>query len=258
MSEKVIVITGASAGIGAALAHELGGRGHRLVLCARRLDALERVAREAEEQGSPETVAMVADVTHRTDVENVRDEAIETFGRVDVWINNAGRGILRRVLDLTDDDIDTMMAINLKSALYGMQAIVPYFIEQERGHVINISSFLGRVPLTPMRSAYSAAKAALNALTANLRVDLRKEHPNVHVSLVMPGVVITEFAGNALHSQGGLAAGARAHAQSPAQVAAQIADLIEQPCAEVLTNPAQHGVPERYYADVAAFEASMG
>jgi len=259
MSEKVVVITGASAGIGAALARELGRRGHRLVLCARRLPALERVTREAEDQGSPECVALVADVTHRNDVENVRDEAVDTFGRVDVWVNNAGRGISRSVLDLTDDDIDTIMAINVKSALYGMQTIVPYFIEQGSGHLINISSFLGRVPLAPMRSAYNGAKAALNALTANLRMELRKQHPDVHVSLVMPGVVTTEFARNALYSGGlPLPPAALVHAQTAEQVAAQIADLIDDPKAELLTNPSQHGVAEQYYADVGAFESRLG
>ena len=256
MSDKVVVITGASAGIGAALARELGARGHRLALCARRLSELERVAHDAEQEGSPEAIAMVADVTHRNDVENVRDETLETFERIDVWINNAGRGISRSVLDLTDDDVDEMMALNLKSALYGMQAIVPYFIERDAGHLINVSSFLGRVPLTATRSAYNAAKAALNALTANLRMELRSTHPNVHVSLVMPGVVTTEFAKNAIDGQP-LHPAALTNAQTPEEVAGQIADLIDSPRAELLTNKTQHGVAERYYADVDAFETQM-
>jgi short-subunit dehydrogenase len=256
MSEKVVVITGASAGIGAAVAHELGARGHRLVLCARRLSELEKVARDAEEQGSPEAIALVADVTHRNDVENVRDEALDAFGQVDVWINNAGRGISRGVLDLTDEDIDAMMALNVKSALYGVQAIMPHFIERGSGHLINVSSFLGRVPLSPMRSAYNAAKAALNALTANLRMDVRAKYPGIYISLVMPGVVTTEFALNAVNGRP-LPPAALASAQEPAEVAAQIADLIDSPRAELLTNKAQHGIPERYYSDVEAFEAGM-
>jgi short-subunit dehydrogenase len=111
---------------------------------------------------------------------------------VDVWINNAGRGIGYKVLDLTEADFDEMMAVNVKSALFGMQAIVPHFMERERGHLINISSYLSRVPAVSFRSGYHAAKHALNALTANLRMDLR-QFTAIHVSLVMPGLVATEF-----------------------------------------------------------------
>src|SRR5829696_4766101 len=165
---KVVVITGASGGIGAALARRLGADGHALVLAARREDALQAVAREA----AADAVAVSADVTRRADVERVRDEALRAFGRVDVWINNAGRGITRPVLELTDDDIDEMIAVNLKSAIYGMQAIVPYFVKRGAGHLINMSSMLARLPVASWRSAYSASKAALNTLSSNLRMDL--------------------------------------------------------------------------------------
>src|SRR5438105_3676066 len=178
---KSIVITGASAGIGAAIARRLGRDGNKLALAARREDLLREVARES----APDALAVVADVTRREDVERLRDEALRAFGGVDVWINNAGRGISRSVLDLTDDDLDEMMRVNVKSALYGMQTVVPYFLERGRGHLINISSFLGRVPIAAHRSAYNAAKAALNALTATLRADVGGK--GVEVSLVMPG-----------------------------------------------------------------------
>ena len=257
---KVVVITGASAGIGAALARRLGAEGMRLVLAARRAAELRRVAAEAESAGSPRTIAVETDVTRRADVERLRDAALEAFGRVDVWVNNAGRGISKPVLELTDEDFDEMMAVNVKSALYGMQAIVPHFVEHGAGHLINISSFLGRVPLASHRSAYNAAKAALNALTANLRTDLRALAPGVHVSLVMPGMVTTEFARNAL---GAADAPARSWApptgpmrpQTADDVAEVVARLIERPVPEVYTNPASPELARRYYADVAAFEA---
>lgn len=257
---KTIVITGASAGIGAALARRLGKDGHALVLAARREPELQRVASES----GGRVLTVVADVTRRADVERIRDEALRAFGQVDVWVNNAGRGITRPVLQLTDDDFDSMMQVNVKSALYGMQAIVPYFMERDRGHLINVSSFLGRVPVATHRSAYNAAKAALNALTANLRVDVRKSHPKVAVSLVMPGMVKTEFAENALWSRG---AGAipwtssssppnqAAAVQTPEQVADVIADLIANPAAEVYTNPWSHEMARRYVDNVGAFEA---
>ena len=122
---------------------------------------------------------MVTDVTKRGDLERLRDRALQAFGHVDVWINNAGKGIAKNVLALTDDDVDEMMLLNLKSALYGMQIITPHFQQRNAGHLINVSSFLSRVPLATVRSAYSASKAALNSLTANLRMDLRTTHPRV-------------------------------------------------------------------------------
>lgn len=120
--QKVIVITGASGGIGAALAGELGKAGHRLVLAARRQEELERVAREAAEGA----LAVPTDVTRREEVERLRDRALEAHGGIDVWVNNAGRGISKRVMELTDADFDEMMTVNVKSALYGMQAVVPH------------------------------------------------------------------------------------------------------------------------------------
>ena len=124
--------------------------------------------------------------------------ALAAFGHVDVWVNNAGRGMTKPVLELTDDELDLMMSVNVKSALYGMQAIVPHFKERGRGQVINVSSFLSRVPFATFRSPYNAAKAALNALTANARVDLARTHPGIHVTLVMPGLVATDFQRNAI------------------------------------------------------------
>ena len=248
---KVVVITGASSGIGAALARELARRGdYALVLAARNEERLQSVARDVGRDAH----VVTADVTRRADVERIRDEAVKAFGRIDVWINNAGRGITRPVLELTDEDVDAMMAINVKSVLYGIQAIVPYFTQQASGHIINVSSFLGRVPLATFRSVYSAAKAAMNSLTANLRVDLRRTHPDIKVSLVMPGIVSTEFARNAI---GGLPATPPAGAMQPQtaeQVAVVMADLIERPVPEVYTNPATAGIAKRYFEDIAAFE----
>jgi short-subunit dehydrogenase len=255
MESKVTVVTGASSGIGAALARRLAGQGHGLVLVARRKAELEAVTGEC----GGHAVAVVADVCRREDVEAIRDRAIQTFGGVDVWVNNAGRGIGKRVMELTDRDFDEMMAVNLKSAWYGMQAIVPHFQERGRGHLINVSSFLGRVPLVTFRSAYNAAKAALNALTANLRMDLKKEFPGIHVSLVMPGVVRTDFAKNALGGTPVLPGGAGAGpSQSPEEVAEVISRLIAEPQAEVYTNPASAEIARRYFQDIAAFEAGMG
>ncbi len=258
MAGKVVVITGATGGIGVELARQLAARGEKLVLAARRETELKQVAAACGAGALP----VVTDVTRRAEVDRLRDEALRAFGQVDVWVNNAGRGIGRQVLDLTDEDFDYMMAVNVKAALYGMQAIMPHFKARSAGHVINMSSALGRIPLVTFRSAYSAAKAALNMLSATLRLDLRADYPNIHISVVMPPQVRTEFAKNALYGTplppGGFRPGAGSQAQTPDQTAAAIVDLIDHPRPEVYTDPGQAEVVARYYADVAAFEAGMG
>lgn len=256
MNLKVTVITGASSGIGAALAKELGAKGHRLVLGARREKELKEVAAHA----GTEAVPVVVDVTRRRDVEHLRDVAIEKFGHVDVWVNNAGRGSGKTVMELTEGELDEIIAVNLKSVYYGMQAIVPHFQQRGEGHLINVSSFLGRVPLATYRSAYNAAKAGANMLTTNLRMDLRMKYPGIHVSLVLAGFVDTEFhkvAGTPFPVKAGTRVG-EAVVQSAEEVAKQIASLIEYPVAELYTNPGLRDLTVRYYQDVGAFEERMG
>lgn len=218
---QVVVITGASAGIGAALAWEIGRRGGSLVLAARRRAELETVARVS---GAPSAV-VVADVTRRADVQAIAKTALDRFGHVDVWVNNAGRGISRSFMELTDEDVDAMIRDNVKSALYGMQTIVPHFKERKRGQIVNVSSMLGRIPFATFRSAYCAAKHALNSLGETLRMELAKECPEVRVACVMPGIVTTDFGLNALG--GGPDSRALPGAQSAEEVAAVIADAIE-------------------------------
>lgn len=257
-ARPVVVITGASSGIGAALAHRLGQKQLQLVLAARRPEALRAVALDAG--GDSRTV--VVDVTRRADVERLREEALSAYGRVDVWVNNAGRGINASVLELTDEQFDEMMAVNVKSALYGMQAIVPHFKERGDGHLINVSSFLSRVPIATYRSAYNAAKAALNALTANLRMDLRREYPGIHVSLVMPGMVTTEFAHNALGGTPAVTWASRSGGGGPQiqtadDVAAVMESLIAAPRDELYTQAGQPETVLRYFKDVGAFERGL-
>ena len=250
MDARNIVITGASSGIGAALALRLTADGHRVTLAARRQAELTDVAKRA---GS-NAVAVVTDVTRRSDVERLCVRAVEAFGSIDVWINNAGRGLTRSVMELEDEELDDMMAVNLKSALYGMQAVVPHFILRGRGHVINVSSMLSRVPAATYRSAYNAAKAALNAVTANARVDLAPK--GIHVTLVMPGLVSSDFQKNAVGG-GSPPLPPNTPSQTPQEAAAAIVKVIEQPVAEVYTNPALAAVALKYFQDVGAFEREV-
>src|SRR6478672_7344075 len=117
---KIVVITGGSSGIGAALGELLAKRGDQVVLAARRKEALEEVAAGRAD-------VQVADVTERSQVRRLVDGTVQKFGRIDVWVNNAGQGITRNPSELTDDDIDDMMRINVKSVLYGMQEVLPHF-----------------------------------------------------------------------------------------------------------------------------------
>ena len=195
MTNPVIVITGASGGIGEAFARLAGLEGASLALVARRGDVLNAVAAECGANALP----IVADVTVRADVERVVAETIARFGHIDVWINNVGQGISRNPSELTDEDIDVVMQVNVKSALYGMQAVLPHFKARGAGHVINVSSMLGRTPFAVIRSAYCGAKHFLNALTATFRAEVQATHPGIQFSLVSPGVVRTDFGLNALH-----------------------------------------------------------
>jgi NADP-dependent 3-hydroxy acid dehydrogenase YdfG len=252
MQDKVIVITGASAGIGAALAEVVSSRGARgIVLAARRLPELEQLATRL----GPSAVAVLTDVSRREDNERLFARAIERFGQVDVWVANAGRGISRSVSELTDDDVDDMMTTNVKSVLYGIQAVLPHFKQRKTGHLIAVSSMLGRIPFAPIRSAYSASKAAVNSLMTSLRLEVRPAFPEIQISTVMPGVVATEFGTNALH--GGMDSRALPNAQPVLEVANVIADLIEHPRAEVYTRPEMRDIVSRYFSaeDVGAIEA---
>lgn len=231
MPDTVVVITGASGGIGAALGELLARRGASLVLVARRSDALAAVAERCGRAALP----VVADVTSRREVRQVVEAALARFGRIDVWVNNVGQGITRMPSELTDDDIDEMIRINVKSALYGMQEVLPHFRSRNSGHIINVSSMLGRVPFAPFRSAYSGAKHFLNALTANVRAEVQATHPGIQVTLVSPGVVRTEFGVNALH--GGPDSRQLPDSQSADEAAAVIGDLIETRRPDVYTRP---------------------
>jgi NAD(P)-dependent dehydrogenase (short-subunit alcohol dehydrogenase family) len=253
MDGRVVVITGASSGVGAVLARRVAVLGGRPVLAARRTAELNEVAAAC----GPESLAVPADVTVRSEVERVRDLALERFGAIDAWINNAGRGITRPVSALTDEDVDEMVRVNLKSALYGMQAVLPHFQSRGRGHIVNVSSMLSRIPYASFRSAYTASKAALNMLTANLRMELRATHPGIHVTTVLPGVVATEFGLRALG--GGPDSRALANSQPAEEVAEVIVGVLRAPRAEVYTRPGMREQAAAYYAaeDLGEFEARL-
>jgi len=246
MSDKVVVITGASGGIGAALARRLASRGTSLVLVARRRLELEAVAAECGDRA----LAVVADVTRRDQVRRVVEQSIAGFGHVDVWINNAGQGISRPPSQLTDEDVDEMVRINVKSVLYGMQEILPHFRERGAGQVINVSSMLGRIPFAVIRSAYCGAKHFVNALTAMMRAEVQETHPGIQFTLVSPGVVRTDFGLSAMH--GGPDSRSFPGSQSAEEAAEVIAGAIESRAPDVYTNAGSKARVAGYYASLGA------
>jgi len=240
----VVVVTGASSGIGAAAAEHLAGLGMSVVLVARRRDALEEVAARSAGRAHP----IAADMTIRREVRRVVEEALRRFGAIDVWINNVGRGLTRPPSELTDDDVDTMMRVNIMSALYGMQEVLPHMKSRDAGQIINISSLLGRLPFAVNRSAYCGAKHFLNALTTTFRLEVQATHPGIQVTLVSPGVVRTDFGRNALH--GGPDSRDLPESQSAEEVAAVIAEAIATRQPDVYTRRGAQARVAGYYSSV--------
>jgi short-subunit dehydrogenase len=170
LQDKHIVVTGASAGIGAELCRALGREGCRVVLAARRADLLEAVARDVRAAGGrAETVP--TDVTQREAVQALAQRAQEAFGAIDVWVNNAGRGIMHSVLDASEEDMLLMYRLNCLSSLYAYQALLPGWLKRGQGQIIDICSLGGKSGYA-FAAGYACAKHAMSGLADSLRQEL--------------------------------------------------------------------------------------
>jgi NADP-dependent 3-hydroxy acid dehydrogenase YdfG len=183
MTKPLIVITGASSGIGAATARLLSAQGHPLLLLARRLEKLEGLA-------LPDTLCRKVDVTDRDAVEHAVREAEERFGPADAIVNNAGVMLLGRIGDQPVDEWDRMIDLNIKGVLYSTRAVLPGMLARGTGTVINVSSIAGRKTF-PNHAAYVATKFAVHALSENLREEVAAT--GVRVVTIAPGAVETEL-----------------------------------------------------------------
>ena len=179
---RVALVTGASSGIGAATARAFAGAGLRVALCARRKDRLEQLAAELTTQGAEATVHAV-DVTDTLAVRAMVDEVAARWGRLDVLVNNAGRGFAATLEQTTAEELRALMELNVVAVLGATQAALPIMRRQGSGHIINVSSVVGRRAV-PYRAAYSATKFALGALSEALRVELTGT--GIAVTLVYP------------------------------------------------------------------------
>ena len=182
----VVVITGASRGIGRALAGSLGRRGARLALLARSQDDLDRVLAESGSAG----LALAVDVGDRSAVDGAIAQVTEQLGAVDVLVNNAGVGAFGPFVDTDAEVFERLMRINYLGTVYATKAVLPGMLRRGRGEVVNVASVAGRFG-APLEAAYSATKFAMVGLTESLSVELRGT--GVHVSLVNPGLVDTDF-----------------------------------------------------------------
>ncbi len=189
---KVIVITGASSGLGEAAARLLSARGARVVLGARRLERLQKLTDELNGR-ERRAVAVATDVSVRHDVKHLVDTAVETFGRIDVMVNNAGLMPLSALERLKVDDWDRMIDVNVKGVLYGIAAALPHMQRQMSGHVVNVASIAGHKVLLN-GAVYSATKHAVRALTEGLRQESKAW--NIRTTIVSPGAVDTELPGS--------------------------------------------------------------
>ncbi|OYD06964.1 SDR family oxidoreductase [Paludifilum halophilum] len=189
--DKVIVITGASSGIGEATAKLLAKDGAKLVLGARRENLLQNLVKEVEGLGG-EAVYAVVDVTKVEQVEDLAKLAIDTFGKIDVWLNNAGIMPQSLLKQKKIEDWDAMIDINIKGTLYGIGAALPFMEKQKSGHIINISSIAGHIAHAGS-SVYSATKWAVRAISESLREEMAQDETNVRVTIVSPGAINTEL-----------------------------------------------------------------
>ena len=190
IKDKVIVITGASSGIGYSTAKALAKKGAKIVAGARRKDRLETLQKEITDAGG-EIIICETDVTKRSDCDNLVKQAIDRFHQVDVLLNNAGLMPLSFVKSLKIDEWDRMIDVNIKGVMYCTAAVIPTMVEKKSGHIVNISSVAGRV-VFPAGSVYCATKHAVTAFSEGLRQELSMRK-NIRITSIEPGVVQTEL-----------------------------------------------------------------
>jgi len=223
-SGKVILLTGASSGIGEATARVLAAQGHRLVVGARRTDRLQALADALAAQDTPIAFQAV-DVTDRASVQAFADHALALHGRIDVIVNNAGVMPLSPMASLKVDEWDRMIDVNIRGVLHGVAAVLPTMQRQGAGQIINVSS-IGGLYVVPTAAVYCATKYAVRAISDGLR----QEHDNLRVTCVYPGVVESELADTITDP---VAAAAmveyRKIALKPEAIAQAIAHVIAQP-----------------------------
>lgn len=195
LSEQVVVLTGASSGIGRETARQLGEQGATVVLAARNEGALREVANEVRDLGG-HAHAVVTDVAEWEQVQNLAHEAVARYGRIDTWINDAAIGVYATVEDTTIDEYERIMAVNFMGQVHGVKAALPIMKAQGYGTIINVGSGESHRAL-PYHSAYTASKQAVKGLTDSLRLEMKYQKTGIRVVSIFPASVNTPFYTNA-------------------------------------------------------------
>lgn len=185
---KVVVITGGSSGLGEATAHYLAEKGAKVVLGARRVEKLEKVASEIKKNGGAVEI-LRTDVTSADDVRALVKKAIDSFGKIDVMVNNAGIMPLAPLSALKVNEWDSMIDVNIKGVLYGIAAALPEFEKQKSGHFINLASVAG-LKVSPGGAVYSGTKYAVRAISEGLRQEVGKD---IRTTILSPGLIDSEL-----------------------------------------------------------------
>jgi NADP-dependent 3-hydroxy acid dehydrogenase YdfG len=190
IADKVVVITGASSGIGESTARLLAGSGAKVVLGARRTDRIDALVKDITAKGGA-ALGFQADVTKRSEVETLVQGAIHEHGRIDVIVNDAGIMPIAPIAALKVEEWDRMIDVNIKGLLFGVAAVLPIMQKQKQGHIINMSSVGGFKVWAPGGTVYSATKFAVRAITEGLRMEHKAD--NIRCTIISPGAVATEL-----------------------------------------------------------------
>ncbi|MEA1851107.1 SDR family oxidoreductase [Chryseobacterium sp. MHB01] len=188
---KVVAITGASSGMGKAIAIELAKNGAKVILGARRTEQLLQLVEDIKSTGG-EAACITTDVKNKADLDRLVHKAVDQYGKLDVMVNNAGISQLSRIDDLDLEGWEEMIDINLKGVLYGMAAAIPVFKMQEAGHIVNIISTAG-LKITPMMGVYAGTKNAIRTIAEAFR---QESDGKIRITGISPGFVKTDFAGS--------------------------------------------------------------
>ncbi|RZJ86862.1 MAG: SDR family oxidoreductase [Chryseobacterium sp.] len=227
LNGMVAVVTGASSGIGKAIAIELATKGVKVVLGARRTEELVALAEQIKQNGG-EAVFLKTDVSNRTDLVHLVDLAVKSYGKLDVIVNNAGVARLSRIDALDIDGWDEMIDINIKGVLYGMAAAIPIFKQHGFGHIVNIISTSG-LKIVPTQAVYAGTKNAVRTIAEAFR---QESDGSIRITGISPGYIKTDFAVKSVYTdemKTSAAAAVERMAISPQSVAHAVIYAISQP-----------------------------